>query len=82
MVLLHDTERHLKWCARRAGDAKAGRDGTRYSRFHPENYLSHHLAAIVTNAVIHDADHIAYQIRALQLDNKTKRQQQRSRASA
>ena len=75
-------ERHLKWCARRAGDAKAGRDGTRYSRFHPENYLSHHLASIVCNAVLHDADHIAYQIRALQLDNKTKRQQQRNRAAA
>ena len=28
-----------------------GRDGTTYSRFHPSNYLSHHLAGIVTAAV-------------------------------
>ena len=75
-------ERHLKQCARRARDAKTGRDGTRYSRFHPENYLSHHLAAIVTNAVMYDADHIAHQITALQLANKTKKQQQRRRATA
>ena len=75
-------ERHLKQCARRARDAKTGRDGTRYSRFHPENYLSHHLAAIVTSAVMYDADHIAHQITALQLANKTKKQQQRRRAAA
>ena len=30
---------------------KRGRDGTTYSRFHPSNYLSHHLAGIVTAAV-------------------------------
>ena len=75
-------ERHLKQCARRARDAKTGRDGTHYSRFHPENYLSHHLAAIVTSAVMYDADHIAHQITALQLANKTKKQQQRRRATA
>ena len=71
-------ERHLKWCARRAGDAKAGRDGTRYSRFHPENYLSHHLAAIVTNAVMHDAEHIMHQpTRCSSRTSKTKQQQRR-----
>ena len=37
---------------------KRGRDGTRYSRFHPSNYLSHHLAKIVTAAVYTDAVHI------------------------
>ena len=54
----------------------------RYSRFHPENYLSHHLAAIVTNAIMYDADHIMHQVTALQLANKTARQQQRRRAAA
>ena len=44
--------------------------------------LSHHLAAIVTSAVMYDADHIAHQITALQLANKTKKQQQRRRATA
>ena len=33
-------------------------DGTRYSRFHPSNYLSHHMARIVTAAVYADAEHI------------------------
>ena len=47
--------RCLKFCARRAKDKKRGRDGTKYSRFHPSNYLSHHLANIVTAAVYHDA---------------------------
>ena len=36
-----------------------GRDGTRYSRFHPTNFLAHHLARIVTAAVLSDAEHIA-----------------------
>ena len=31
----------------------------RYSRFHPANFLSHHLADIVTAAVCADARHIA-----------------------
>ena len=35
-----------------------GRDGTRYSRFHPANFLAHHLAKIVTAAVYSDALHI------------------------
>ena len=35
-----------------------GRDGTRYSRFHASNFLSHHLAKIVAAAVYSDAQHI------------------------
>ena len=34
------------------------RDGTKYSRFHPNNYLSHHLASISLAAVYTDAVHI------------------------
>ena len=41
---------------------KRGRDGTKYSRFHPTNYLSHHLAGIVTAAVFADAAHIVEEI--------------------
>jgi hypothetical protein len=44
-------------CPRRASCRKRGRDGTKYSRFHPTNYLSHHLAGIVTAAVFADAAH-------------------------
>ena len=72
----------LRERARRAKDAKTDRDATLYSRFPPEKYLSHHLAAIVCNAFMYDADHIAHQITALQLANKTKKQQQRRRATA
>jgi len=43
--------------ARRASCRKRGRDGTKYSRFHPTNYHSHHLAGIVTAAVFADAAH-------------------------
>ena len=43
-----------------ASSAARGRDGTRYSRSPPENYLSHRLAAVVSNAVLHDAAHIAH----------------------
>ena len=32
--------------------------GTRYSRFHPANFLSHHLAKIVSAAVYTDAQHV------------------------
>ena len=39
-----------------------GRDGTKYSRFHPTNYLSNHLAGIVTAAVFADAAHIVEEI--------------------
>ena len=34
-------------------------DGTKYSKFHPRGYLSHHLAAISMAAVYTDAVHIA-----------------------
>ena len=50
--------RCLRFLARRAKDRKRGRDGTRYSRFHPANFLSHHLAKIVSAAVYTDAQHI------------------------
>ena len=50
--------RCLRFLARRAKDRKRGRDGTRYSRFHPSNFLTHHLARIVTAAVYADAEHI------------------------
>ena len=48
--------------ARRASCRKRGRDGTKYSRFHPANCLSHHLAGIVTAAVFADAAHIVKEI--------------------
>jgi len=50
--------RCLRFLARRAKDRKRGRDGTRYSRFHPSNFLAHHLARIVTAAVYSDAEHV------------------------
>ena len=37
---------------------KRGRDGTKYSKFHPSNYLAHHLASISLAAVYTDAVHI------------------------
>ena len=46
----------LRFLARRASCRKRGRDGTKYSRFHPANYLSHQLAGIVTAAVFAVAD--------------------------
>ena len=49
----------LTYLARRASDKKRGRDGTKYSKFHPRGYLSHHLAAISMAAVYTDAAHIA-----------------------
>ena len=57
--------RCLRFLARRAKDRKRGRDSTRYSRFHASNYLSHHLAKIVTAAVYHDALHIEEGIHGL-----------------
>ena len=54
--------RCLRFLARRASCRKRGRDGTKYSRFHPTNYLSHHLAGIVTAAVFADAAHIVEEI--------------------
>ena len=55
----------IKFGARRAGDKKRGRDGTKYSRFHKRNYLSHHLAAIVSAVVLTDASNIEDGISAL-----------------
>jgi hypothetical protein len=55
--------RCLRFLARRSASCrKRGRDGTKYSRFHPANYLSHHLAGIVTAAVFADAAHIVEEI--------------------
>ena len=51
--------RLLRYLARRASAKKRGRDGTKYSKFHPRGYLSHHLAAISMAAVYTDAAHIA-----------------------
>ena len=45
-------------CPPCASCRKRGRDGTTYSRFHPSNYLSHHLAGIVTAAVFSDAAYL------------------------
>ena len=56
---------YLLFGARRAGDKKRGRDGTKYSRFHKRNYLSHHLAAIVSAVVLTDASNIQDGISAL-----------------
>ena len=53
-----------------------GRDGTTYSRFHPSNYLSHHLAGIVTAAVFSDAAHISRGDRAAQ-DSHQRRDESR-----
>ena len=47
--------RLLRFTSRRAKDKKRGRGGTKYSKYHPENYLSHHLAAISMSAVYTDA---------------------------
>ena len=53
-----------------------GRDGTTYlptySRFHPSNYLSHHLAGIVTAAVFSDAAHIVEEIALLKTRTTTR----------
>ena len=51
--------RLLRYLARRASDKKRGRDGTKYSKFHPRGYRSHDLAAISMAAVYTDAAHIA-----------------------
>ena len=54
---------HITWELTK--DRKRGRDGTRYSRFHPSNFLSHHLSKIVTAAVYADAQHIEDEIYGL-----------------
>ena len=50
--------RLLRFLSRRAMDKKRGRDGTKYSKFHSSNYLTHHLASISLAAVYTDAVHI------------------------
>ena len=60
--------RELRFTSRRAKDKKRGRDGTKYSKYHPENYLSHHLAAISTAAVYADACHIDDGVTGLKQD--------------
>ena len=54
--------------SRRAKDKKRGRDGTKYSKYQPENYLSHHLAAISMAAVYADACHIDDGVTGLKQD--------------
>ena len=63
--IAHHGARALRLFARRANDRKRGRDGTKYSRWHPSNFLSHNLAAIVSSAVLTDAAHIEDEIVAL-----------------
>ena len=60
--------RLLRFMSRRAKDKKRGRDGTKYSKFHPENYLSHHLSAISMAAVYADACHIDDGVTGLEQD--------------
>ena len=60
--------RLLRFMSRRAKDKKRGRDGTKYSKFHPENYLSHHLSAISMAAVYADACHIDDGVTGLKQD--------------
>ena len=60
--------RLLRFTSRRAKDKKRGRDGTKYSKFHPENYLSHHLSAISMAAVYADACHIDDGVTGLKQD--------------
>ena len=48
----------LRFLSRRAKDKKRGRDGTKYSKFHSSNYLTHHLASISLAAVYTDAVHV------------------------
>ena len=52
--------RLLRFLSRRTADKKRGRDGTKYSKFHPSNYLTvtHHLASISLASVYTDAVHI------------------------
>ena len=60
--------RLIRFTSRRAKDKKRGRDGTKYSKYHPENYLSHHLAAISMAAVYVDACHVDDGVTGLKQD--------------
>jgi len=55
-------QRALKFAARRAGDKKRGRDGTKYSRTRPASFLTHHICQISSAAVITDAYNIEKEI--------------------
>ena len=48
-------------------EARARWCGTTYSRFRPSNYLSHHMASIVTAAVFEDARHITENVVLLKM---------------
>ena len=60
-------QRALKFAARRAGDKKRGRDGTRYSRTRPTSFLTHHMRQISSAAVITDACNIEKEIIGLKI---------------
>jgi hypothetical protein len=55
-------QRAFKFAARRAGDKKRGRDGTKYSRTRPASFLTHHMRQISSAAVITDAYNIEKEI--------------------
>ena len=59
------SQRMLKFYSRRARDKKHGRDSTRYSRYRPASYLSHHLQCLSTGIVMADASRIADNVVAL-----------------
>ena len=50
-----------------AGSKDATAPSSKYSRFHPANYLSHHVADIVTATVFADARHIVEEIKLLKI---------------
>ena len=55
------------FAARRAGDKKRGRDGTKYSRTRPASFLTHHMRQISSAAVITDACNIEKEIIGLKI---------------
>ena len=52
------SQRMLKFYSRRARDKKHGRDATRYSRYRPASYLSHHMQCLSTGIIMADASRI------------------------
>ena len=62
--------RALKFAARRAGDKKRGRDGTKYSRTRPTSFLTHHMRQISSAAVVTDACNIEKEIIGLKISLK------------
>ena len=61
--------RWLKYSARRAGDHKKGRDGTKYSRVRPVSFLTHHMRQISSAAVITDAANIEKELTGLKISH-------------